>query len=171
MVPFLLAKFWPILKWYHFKPPFFIPEVKRGFSLRGLNEKSPNGTFLLTNFSHFLKWYLLLATKFIPPKTPLVDMKKGKRGLNFSGFRGVSPPLNKRKQVFRWLTHQLAIYTVSWTKNYGIELGMKMQEANWVPQLLYLDMKISAGMLQIGAVCCRLVQMVTVWYRLDHCSI
>ena len=25
--------------------------------LRGLNEKSPNGTFLLTNFSHFLKWF------------------------------------------------------------------------------------------------------------------
>ena len=44
--------------------------------------------FLLTNFNHFLKWYLLLATKFSPLKPP-GGYEKGKKGLNFSGFKGV----------------------------------------------------------------------------------
>ena len=57
-----------------FKPPFSsFPRSKGGLisgGLRGLNEKSPMVPFLLTNFSHFLKWYILLATKFSPPKPP-----------------------------------------------------------------------------------------------------
>ena len=61
MVPFLLAKFWPFLKWYDFKPPYYsFPRSKGGLIFggsKGLNEKSPNGTFLLTKFSLFLKWY------------------------------------------------------------------------------------------------------------------
>ena len=54
MVPFLLAKFWTILKWYHFKPPFSaFPRPKGGFilgGLRGLNVKSLNGTFFVDQF-------------------------------------------------------------------------------------------------------------------------
>ena len=51
--------------------------------------------FLLTNFSHFLKRYLLLATKFSPLKSPSGYEKRQKGGLIFRGIRGlkgVAPP-------------------------------------------------------------------------------
>ena len=43
MVPFLLAKLLPILKWYYFNPPFLLIPY------------SQMVPFLLTNFSDFLK--------------------------------------------------------------------------------------------------------------------
>ena len=96
MVPFLLAKLWPFLKWYHFKPPFSsFPKSKGGLilgGLRGLHEKSPNGSFLLAYFSHFSKWYILLATKFSPIKPPGGYEKRQKGSLIFLGLGGLPTP-------------------------------------------------------------------------------
>ena len=44
--------------------------------------------FVLTNFSHFLKWYLLLAIKFSPLKHPGGYEKRQKGGLIFRGSGG-----------------------------------------------------------------------------------
>ena len=52
--------------------------------------------FLLTNFSQFLKWYFLLATKLSPLKPP---GGYEKRGLNLSGFRGVAPSYIKYDKI------------------------------------------------------------------------
>ena len=45
------------------------------------------------NFSHFLKWHLLLATKFSPLKPPGGYEKMQKGGLIFRGLGGLPPPL------------------------------------------------------------------------------
>ena len=52
--------------------------------------------FLLTNFSRFLKWYLLLDTKFSPLKPPRWIWNKMLKGglifLGLKGFKGNCPP-------------------------------------------------------------------------------
>ena len=48
--------------------------------------------FLLTNFCHFLKWYILLATKFSPLKPPGGYKRTQKGGLIFRVERGSPPP-------------------------------------------------------------------------------